>query len=83
MPIKLTPGGTMITGDGIPFFRMAALLTGLRFEIKTGMRIHRGPKCSTIIRRDYGLKGSPAKLLEQFEELVADASSKIERKDER
>ncbi len=81
MPIEISPTGMVITGDGIPYFRMAALLSGLRFEIRTGMKLSRGPKCSTRIRREFGLKGSPQKLYEQFEKLVNEASAKVERKE--
>jgi len=54
--------------------RLRMIQRGLRFEIKTGMRLTaKAPKCSTIIRREFGLKGKPASLLTQFSELLTTA----------
>lgn len=41
---------------------------GLRMEIKfPGMRVTaKAPKCSTILRKEYGMTGKPESLLEQF-----------------
>lgn len=41
---------------------------GLRMEVKfPGMRMTaKAPKCSTILRKEYGMKGKPERLLEQF-----------------
>ena len=60
---------SVITGDQIPAFRLCVIRSGLRFEIKCpGMRVSRNsPKCSTIVRREFGFKGNPARLLEQLE----------------
>ena len=60
---------TMLTGDQIPAFRLCVIRSGLRFEIKCpGMRVSsRSPKMSTIVRREFGFKGTPARLLEQLE----------------
>ena len=41
------------------------MLNGLNFEIATGMKMSRGPKCSTMLRKRIGLKGNPEKLLKQ------------------
>lgn len=73
--ITSTPGGgTTIVGAGIPLFRFLALLTGLRFEVRCpGMRMTRGPKCSTIVKQTFGLKGNPVKLLAQLEALYWEA----------
>lgn len=59
----------VITGDQIPVFRVCVIRSGLRLEIKCpGMRVtNRAPKCSTIVRREFGFKGTPARLLEQLE----------------
>jgi hypothetical protein len=46
-------------------FRVMMILSGLSMEIRTGMKLTRGPKCSTIVRREYGFKGRPPKLLQQ------------------
>ena len=58
----------VITGDQIPMFRLCVLRSGLRFEVKTGMRMsNKTPKCSTIVRKEFGFKGTPVKLLAQLE----------------
>ena len=60
---------SVITGDDIPAFRLCVLRAGLRFEIRTGMRVsNKTPKCSTIVRREFGFKGNPARLLAQLEQ---------------
>ena len=60
---------SVITGNQIPAFRVCVIRSGLRLEIKCpGMRIsNRSPKMSTIVRREFGFKGKPARLLEQLE----------------
>ena len=59
----------VITGDQIPMFRLCVLRSGLRFEVKTGMRMsNKTPKCSTIVRKEFGFKGTPVRLLEQLEQ---------------
>ena len=60
---------SVITGDQIPAFRLCVIRSGLRLEIKSpGMRIsNRSPKMSTIVRREFGFKGTPVKLLAQLE----------------
>jgi hypothetical protein len=52
--------------------RLLMIASGLRFEIKCpGMRLtSKAPKCSTILRREFGLKGKPESLLSQFEALL-------------
>ncbi len=67
--IEHTQGGTVLTGEAIPFFRMAAQLAALRFKVKTGMNMGRGSIVS-MVKAEYGLKGSAARVLEQFEPIV-------------
>ena len=64
--------------------RMRMLLTGLETEVKfPGMRMTRkADKCSTIIRREFGLVGRPPKLLEQFREVFARADAERTRRRE-
>jgi hypothetical protein len=52
--------------------RLRMILSGLKFEIKyPGMRLTaKAPKCSTILRKEFGLSGKPDKLLAQFEALL-------------
>ena len=56
------------TPDQIAFARMLTLRKGLQLEIK-GMR-HSGRSCYSIIKRDFGLTGTRARVLEQFEQLI-------------
>jgi len=57
---------------GMVGFREVFLLRGILFEISTGMRLTgKTPKCSTIIKREYGFKGRPPKLARQlFDQLL-------------
>jgi hypothetical protein len=55
---------TMPTGH----VRLFMILSGLKLEIKIpGMRLTRkAPKCSTILRKEFGLSGKPQALYDQF-----------------
>ena len=47
--------------------RLIMILRGLKFEIETGMRLtNKTPKCSTILRKEFGLTGKPEKLYWAF-----------------
>ena len=52
--------------------RLRTIRTGIRFEIRNpGMRLTaKAPKCTTILRREFGLSGNPLKLLAKFEVLL-------------
>ena len=52
--------------------RLLMIRSGLASEIRIpGFRLTgKAPKCSTILRREFGLKGKPVKLLAQFEVLL-------------
>lgn len=84
MSIHVSKDGTphAFTGpEAVNFFRMATILRGMKFELKTGMRMtSRAPSCFTIVRREYGLKGNKQKLIDQFEKLVAEENAKMEYK---
>ena len=54
--------------DQIAVARMLTLRKGLQLEIK-GMR-HSGRSCYSIIKRDFGLTGTRAQVLEKFEQLI-------------
>ena len=56
------------THDQIAVARMLTLRKGLQHEIQ-GMR-HSGRSCYSIIKRDFGLTGTRARVLEQFEQLI-------------
>jgi hypothetical protein len=65
-------GGYVITGDSVPRYRLLMLRQGLKMEIK-GLRIssHRFSAYS-IIKKEFNLKGSKRKVLEQFEDLLCE-----------
>ena len=56
------------TPDQIAVARMLTLRKGLQLEIK-GLR-KTGRSCYSIIKRDFGLTGTRAKVLEQFEQMI-------------
>lgn len=61
----------VITGQQIDAFRAKVLLRGLKVEMK-GIRLTRGKSCYSIIKSEYGLKGSKQKVYDQFEKLLKD-----------
>lgn len=52
--------------------RLFVILQGIDLEIKIpGMRMtRRAPKCSTIIRKEFGFSGKPPSLRDQFRALL-------------
>lgn len=58
--------GAVVGKPDVSMFRVMMILSGLAMEIQCGMKLTRGPKCSTIVRREYGFKGRPPKLLQQL-----------------
>lgn len=52
--------------------RLFTILSGLKLEINIpGMRLTaKAPKCSTILRQEFGLSGKPRKLYAQFLDLL-------------
>ena len=63
-----------IVGEDVLKFRHVYLLKGLLFELgHPGMRLtNKAPKCSTIIRREFGFKGRPIKLAQQLFDLLVE-----------
>ena len=55
--------------------RLAMIRSGIKLEVRIpGMRLTRkAPKCSTILRQEFGLRGKPAALLDAFEIALATA----------
>lgn len=79
MPIEIREGSTSITGEkGMAFYRLAALVSALELQA-VGLKMTRGISASTIARRDYGLKGSLPKLIEQATRLRDEASAQVTR----
>jgi hypothetical protein len=60
---------TVLTGDAITIFRRKVLLSALTLECKGMTR--NGPSAYSIIKKEYNLKGSKAKVLEQFAAICA------------
>lgn len=64
MPVEHHEGGTLITGKEIDSYRICALRGALKLEI-AGMR-RRGPSAYSIIKKEFGFKGSKTRVLEQL-----------------
>jgi hypothetical protein len=69
--------------EAVNLLTAKTILMGLRFEVNCpGMRLTRkAPKCSTIVRRRFGLKGRPPKLLAQFTAIVDQMEARALDKD--
>lgn len=52
--------------------RLLMLLKGMKFEIETGMKLTRGPKCSSRVKKEFGLKGNAEKVYYQFLALLVE-----------
>ena len=65
-------GGYVITGDSISNYRLLMLRNALKMEMK-GLRVssHRLTAYS-IIKKEFNLKGSKAKVLAAFETILVD-----------
>ena len=64
-------GGTMITGDGIEFYKLLTIRQALRLQM-IGMKLSsRLPAGTTLARRHLGLRGNKESLLAQVEEMIA------------
>jgi hypothetical protein len=67
-------GGIMLnTPEQIAFARMASLKGALKLEVRTGMKYSNRINVYATCKREYGLKGSKAKVLEQMEALIEKA----------
>jgi hypothetical protein len=63
------------TPEQIEMFRYKTLLRGLRLET-LGMQMSRGRSCYSIIKQEFGLKGSKQKVFDQFKLML----EQVERK---
>jgi len=61
-------GGMVITGDHIKLYQMHAQLAALKLEV-LGMTRH-GRSAYSIIKQAYGLRGTKARVAEQFKTLI-------------
>lgn len=57
------------TPEAIGFFRLVALKTALKLEIK-GMSRSRAPSAYSILKSEYGFKGNRVSVLEQTQEKI-------------
>lgn len=55
--------------EQIELFRQRTLLRGLQGEIM-GLKLTRGRSCYSIIKENFGLKGSKQKVYDQFKKLL-------------
>lgn len=53
------------TPQQIEMFRYKTLLRGLKLETQ-GLQMSRGRSCYSIIKKEFGLKGSKQKVFDQF-----------------
>lgn len=73
---------TVLTGDGITYYRLAALKARVKLEM-LGMKC-RGPATTPIVRREFGLKARAphieviAALQAKMDEMIAQRSSEVE-----
>lgn len=72
MPIQETNGSFMITGKGIDLYKLLALRSALSIECE-GMVLRRGFSAFKIIKKEFGLKGTKAKVFEEFNAIVEKA----------
>lgn len=63
--------------DDIATFRLLALRSGLKLEIR-GLR-RSGRSCYAIIKKEFGLKGTKQEVLEQFDEMLAPIDALIKQ----
>jgi hypothetical protein len=66
---------TTLTGTQIPLGRMYALKGALKLEI-TGMT-RRGRSAYSIIKNQFGLKGSRKKVLADFQKLIHEHEERV------
>ena len=65
-------GGVIVTGAASTnLVRLMALVSALRFEVRTGMRMTRGVSPAQVLKTELGITGSKARILEQAEQLLA------------
>mgnify|MGYP005684034721 FL=1 len=57
------------TPEAIEAYRQRVLLKGLEAELR-GMKLSRGRSCYSIIKEEFGLKGSKQKVYDQFKKAL-------------
>lgn len=66
---------TVLTGKQINVHRLVTLLSMLKLE-SLGMKRH-GPSALSIVKSEFGLRGSKESVLQQFESIVKDAKKEL------
>lgn len=65
-------------GEAVQLLRLRIMVSGLRFEIRTGgMKLTRGPSVWTMARREFNLKGSREEVLAELERILAAAEADV------
>ena len=60
----------LLTGEQINVYRLLTIRQGLRLEAK-GMRLtNKAPSCLSIVKREFGFKGSREKVTAQYEAML-------------
>lgn len=68
MPIERWDGGVTITGEAISFARLLVLRGALKLEMQ-GIQVS-NRRASTVLRQQFGMRGTPERLLAQLEALI-------------
>jgi|TARA_R110000765_G_scaffold292384_2_gene387984 uncharacterized protein (DUF2141 family) len=61
------------TKDQIAMARVLTLRQGLKLEVR-GMRRSRGRTCYSIVKEEFGFKGSKQKVLDQLNEMLEEVN---------
>lgn len=71
--------GIMITGNGIPLYRLRTLKRGVELE-EMGMRLFRGRTCTAMAKEMFGLsRGTKrAKVLARIEQAIEEAQANLQ-----
>jgi hypothetical protein len=81
MPIEVGKDGqasVFIGPEATNFYRMVTLLSCMKTELKTGMRLStRIPSPFRIVKKEFGLKGNKQKIVDQFQDLVNAENKKM------
>lgn len=74
----------VLTGNKIQLFRLKMLLTAMKLELETGMRMtsrHKSPSPFTIAKREFNIAGKPKNIyvyqyvLQQYQAMVEQAKA--------
>ena len=68
--------GAMITGTGIPLYRLLTMKHAIRLEAK-GMKMSRNMNWTAAAKREFGVKGNRDKVLARVEEEIKKAEANL------